>query len=60
MKEISRIAKVEDNRDPEQLGRVKVRIYPEFESLDVVSLPWTPVCQERQLGLSGFQNRGLS
>ena len=40
MKEISRIAKVEDNRDPEQLGRVKVRIYPEFESLDVVSLPW--------------------
>ena len=37
---MERIAKVESNKDPNSLGRVRVRIYPEFESLDVQSLPW--------------------
>lgn len=35
-----RIALVEDNNDPKKLGRIKARIYPEFESLEDSSLPW--------------------
>lgn len=36
----TRVAKVEDNKDPKASGRVKVRIYPEFSSLNEQELPW--------------------
>lgn len=31
---------VEDNKDPKRVGRVKVRVYNVFDSLDVADLPW--------------------
>lgn len=39
--DIRRIARIEDNNDPEKYGRVRARIFPEFESLDKESLPWS-------------------
>lgn len=36
--------KVVDNKDPQMLGRVKVRVYPFFRDIDDESLPWAEVC----------------
>lgn len=44
--ELNRIAQVVDNRDPESLGRVKVRIFPEFETLEENALPWAEPMNE--------------
>lgn len=38
--DVHRIAQVADNNDPDKQGRIKARIFPEFDSLDVQSLPW--------------------
>lgn len=54
---LHRIAKVEDNNDPEQLGRIRARIYPEFESLDVQSLPWVSPKHENDICIPG-ENAG--
>ena len=60
MEDIRRIALVEDNNDPEKLGRVKVRIYPEFESLDSNALPWAEpsvscdICVKGTSDVGGF------
>lgn len=40
MPDIKRIGLVIDNNDPDKLGRVKVRIFPEFDTLEENSLPW--------------------
>lgn len=53
-----RIALVEDNRDPEQLGRVRVRIYPEFESLEQGSLPWAEPSIDSDLCIKGDNKTG--
>lgn len=34
-------AKVEDNADPRQLGRIKARVYPYYTSIAVADLPWS-------------------
>lgn len=35
-----RIGRVVDNKDPKEIGRLLIRIYPELESLEDDSLPW--------------------
>lgn len=44
--ELHRIGQVIDNKDPDKLGRVKVRIYPEFDTLEESSLPWAEPMNE--------------
>ena len=56
--DINRIAQVVDNKDPETLGRVKVRIYPEFETLEESSLPWAEPMNETDICLPG-ENVGV-
>lgn len=56
--DIRRIAKIEDNKDPKEFGRVKARIFPEFESLDVGSLPWATPFIEGDVCIPG-ENTGF-
>ena len=56
--DIRRIAKIEDNKDPKEFGRVKARIFPEFESLDVESLPWATPFIEGDVCIPG-ENTGF-
>lgn len=48
-----RVARVEDNNDSKKQGRVQVRIYPEFESLDQASLPWAEPYIEGDICIPG-------
>jgi hypothetical protein len=34
------IGKVEDNKDPQKLGRVKIRVMDVYEDLDIDDIPW--------------------
>ena len=44
--DLFRIGQVVDNKDPDKLGRVKTRIYPEFDTLEEDSLPWVEPMNE--------------
>lgn len=51
-------AKVEDNNDPSQLGRIKVRIYPMLADVEAVLLPWAvpmyPIWEGAGTGIGFF------
>lgn len=42
------IAKVVDNNDPEQLGKIKIKIIPEMENFDEDLLPWIGIYKQGQ------------
>lgn len=52
-KYINRIAEVVNSQDPDQLGRVQVRIYPEFETLEGEALPWASPKHENDICIPG-------
>lgn len=60
-KTIRRICQVVDNNDPDQLGRVRIRIYPEFDTLEESSLPWAEpsnyddICMPDESGVGKFR-----
>ena len=58
MDNIYRIGQVVDNNDPKKLGRVKVRIFPEFDTLEENSLPWADPMNYDDICLPG-QNVGV-
>jgi hypothetical protein len=34
------IGKVEDNKDPQKLGRLKIRVMDVYEDLEIEDIPW--------------------
>lgn len=51
-----RVAKVKDNKDPKQLGRVKVEIIPELQTLSEDLLPWANPVQNFDASVDFSQN----
>ena len=40
MEDLTHIGVVEDNKDPQKLGRVRVRVLNVYDDIDVNSIPW--------------------